>query len=119
VVIRIKNLHASTIIGVNDWERDAKQDVMVNVQLAFDGASAGRSDDLADTVDYKALTQRLLSECEKSRFRLIERLATHLLEVVMATPKVLAARVEVDKPRALRFADSVSVEVSGGDWEAV
>lgn len=107
--IRIKNLRLRTIVGVNDWERDHSQDVIVNVELEFDGSKAVQSDNLEDTVNYKALKKRIIQEVESSKFFLVEKLAHHILEIVMDHPKVQHAQVEVDKPHALRYADSVSV----------
>ena len=109
MLIRIKNLRLRTIIGINDWERRDRQDVVINVEIEFDGARAARSDAISDTVDYKAITKRIISEVESAEFFLLERLASRVLEVVMQDTKVERATVEVDKPHALRFADSVSV----------
>lgn len=112
MIIRIKNLRLRAVIGLNDWERDVHQDLIINIELAFDGEKAGQSDDIADTVDYKAMKQRIRSEVESSHYKLLEALATHILDIVMAEERVLRASVEVDKPHALRFADSVSVTCS-------
>ena len=85
---------------------------MVNVELEFDARRAAKTDRIDHAVDYKALTQRIIDEVEQSRFFLLEKLADHILTIVMGDPKVARATVEVDKPRALRFADSVSVSAS-------
>jgi len=113
LIIRIKNLRLRAIIGLNDWERKVQQDLILNIMLEFDGEEAGRSDDIADTVDYKAMKQRIRSEVEASQYRLLEALASHVLKLVMVDERVQRASVEVDKPHALRFADSVSVTCSG------
>lgn len=110
--IQIKNLQLQTIIGVYDWERSDPQDVIVNVWLQFDAAQSAKTDEIVDTLDYKAVKQRIMEEVEHSSFHLLERLAARILEVAMEDAKVLEAAVEVDKPHALRFADSVSVRCS-------
>ncbi len=112
MTVHIKNLRLRAIIGVNDWERDHPQDVTVNVKMEFDATKAAASDDLNDTIDYQAAKHRIMDEVENSNYFLIERLAAKILDVVMADPKVLRATVEVDKPHALRFAESVSVTCS-------
>jgi len=112
MTIRIKNLRLRTIIGVNDWERTYPQEVILNLEFEFDGTEAAATDDLADTVDYKSLKRRIIEAVEASRFQLVEKLASHVLDLVMAEPRVTAATVEVDKPRALRFAETVSVACS-------
>jgi FolB domain-containing protein len=109
MTIRIKNLRLRTIIGTNDWERRRKQDVVINVELDFDGRAAAKSDRIEDTVDYKALCKRIIDQVERSRFCLLEKLADCVLKTVLGDPKVRRVAVEVDKPDALRSADSVSV----------
>lgn len=107
--IKIKNLRVRTIIGIYEWEREHLQEVVVNVEMEFDGKKATQSDAIEDTVNYKALKKRILAEVEQSNFQLLEKLANHILQIVMEDPKVQKGIVEVDKPHALRFADSVSV----------
>ena len=111
--IRIINLRLRTIIGTHDWEREVQQDVVVNITLDYDASKAITSDDLRKTVDYKALTKQIIRKVEASQFLLLEKLSGNILDIVKAHPAVQEAVVRVDKPQALRFADSVSVEL---DW---
>ena len=94
--IHIKNLRLRTVIGVEDWERQREQDVVVNVWITFDGQAAAESDDLAETINYKAIKRQIMSEVEQAKFFLVEKLAAHILEIIMADPKALAAKVEID-----------------------
>jgi len=110
--ISIENLRLRTIIGLHDWERKEKQDIVINVQLDLDGQTATTRDDIEETLDYKELTKAIITEVEQSNFFLLEKLCDHLLQIAMTDARVMAARVRVDKPFALRFADSVSVERS-------
>ncbi|MBN1780251.1 dihydroneopterin aldolase [bacterium] len=111
--IKIKNLRLRTIVGIYAWERKETQDVIINITIEFDGSGAAQTDNVRNTVDYKALKKRIVSEVESSRFKLLEKLADHVLRIILEDKKVLSARVEVDKPHALRFADSVSVTCTG------
>ncbi len=111
--IRITDLLVRTIIGTNEWERDTRQDVVINIELAFDSSQASKTDDLKETVDYKSLTKRIIKEVEASQFLLLEKLTTFILDLVMQDKKVKEATVRVDKPHALRYAKSVSVELTG------
>lgn len=110
--IRITNLRLRTIIGINEWERDTRQDVVINVTMDFDAGRAAKSDNIRDTVDYKTITKKIIKLVEESQFFLLEAMADRVLAIAMEDPKVLSAAVRVDKPQALRFADSVSVELS-------
>jgi D-erythro-7,8-dihydroneopterin triphosphate epimerase len=112
--IRIKDLRLRTIIGIYDWEREHRQDVVINAELTFDGTAAAASDAIEDTVNYKAITKAMIAHVEGASCQLLERLASELLAIALEDPRVHSAWVEVDKPHALRFADSVSVRVEGG-----
>jgi D-erythro-7,8-dihydroneopterin triphosphate epimerase len=111
-VTKITNLRLSAIIGCNDWERYQKQEVLINVTMEFNAADAVDSDDLADTLDYRKVKKQIMSTVEKSSFNLLEKLTSHILGIVMGQPRVERASVSVDKPRALRYADSVSITLS-------
>jgi FolB domain-containing protein len=112
MIIRIKNLRLRTIIGLNDWERKKEQDILINLKIRVDDETAVASDDLADGVDYKRIKYRIVEEVEKTSFYLIERLAGFILDIVFENDKVTKATVEIDKPHALRFAESVSLELT-------
>ena len=109
MIINIENLRLRTIIGIYDWEKENKQDVIINVSLEFDGSDAGSSDDIEDTVDYKSITKKIINHVEDGKFNLIEKLVTDIGNIVMEDKRVLASTVTVDKPGALRFTDSVSI----------
>ena len=68
--------------------------------------------DFGKAVDYKAITKKIIRFVEKSEFFLLEKLASKVLDIVMEDKKVKKAKVEVDKPGALRYAKSVSVTVT-------
>ncbi len=110
--IHIKNLRLRAIIGLNDWERTNKQEVVINVEIEFDGSQVSQSDNIEDTVNYRSVSKRIIAEVEQTNFQMLEKLAAHVLSLVAADSRVTFARVEVDKPRSLRFADSVSVVTS-------
>jgi len=109
--IRIKDLRLRAIIGCNEWEREKKQDITINVVMDVDNERAAETDDITDCMDYREVTKDIIEAVEGSGFFLLERLAGFILDIVMRRPAVRWASVEVDKPHALRFSRSVSVEV--------
>lgn len=111
--IRITDLTLQAIIGTNDWERRIKQEVVINIALELDATKPAKSDNIKDTVDYKILTKRIIELVEGSQFYLIERLADRILKLALENKRILSASVRVDKPLALRFAKSVSIELTG------
>jgi D-erythro-7,8-dihydroneopterin triphosphate epimerase len=111
--VRITNLRLDVVIGCNEWERHRTQEVVINITLEFDAAEAVADDALAATVDYRAMKKRIIASVKEPSFNLLESLTAHVLGLVMENGKVNRATVTIDKPKALRFADSVSVTLSG------
>ena len=109
--IHIRDLMCRCIVGIYPDERREKQDVIINITLWADYRAACRSDDIADTVDYKAIKKQVIRMVEDSSFQLIERLAEEIAGICLANPRVEKVAVSVDKPGALSFARSVAVEI--------
>jgi FolB domain-containing protein len=107
----IKDLLARGIIGINDWEREQPQDILVNVVVLTDTRRAAQTDDIADCVDYRALAKELRQHAESAKRLTVEALANDLSRICLQQPGVLKAVVRVEKPGAVRFAASVGVEV--------
>jgi D-erythro-7,8-dihydroneopterin triphosphate epimerase len=110
--IRIDNLRLRTLIGVYQWEQDHAQEVIINISFDYDANEAAATDEISKAVDYKAMKLRIMDLVENGSFALLERLAQDILSTVIEEPLIASATVRVDKPGALRFADSVSAEVS-------
>jgi D-erythro-7,8-dihydroneopterin triphosphate epimerase len=109
---RITNLHLDAVIGCNDWERHRTQEIVINLSMEFDPSEAIASDALYATLDYRSVKKKIVASVAVSSFNLLESLAAHILSIVMSEPRVARATVTVDKPKALRFADSVSITLS-------
>jgi len=110
-LIVIKDLLLRGIIGVNDWEREVEQDILVNITLTADLSRAGQTDDLADTVNYRTVAKKIIAHVEGTQRFTLEALAADIAAICLAEPGVRRARVRVEKPGALRFARSVGVEI--------
>lgn len=110
--IRICDLHARCILGINENERREKQDVVINLTIYTDLRKAGKSDHIEDTVDYRVLKKQVLAMVEGSQYFLEEALAEAIAELCLAKRKVRQVDVCVEKPYALRFARTVAVEIT-------
>lgn len=110
--IRIKNLRLRTYIGINDDEIVNMQDVIINVKIHYRADQATDSDAMDDALNYKTITKRIIKLVENNRFSLLEKLTADVLAIAAEHPWVNYAEAEVDKPHALRFADSVSLCLS-------
>ena len=109
--IIIKDLLVRSIIGINPEERVKKQDILINMILFADIRQAAQSDDIADAVNYKAITKRVIEHVEKSSDLLVEKLVSDIARLILTEFHVEKVRVRVEKPGALRFANSVGIEI--------
>ncbi len=109
--IEIKDLLLRGIIGINDWEREKKQDILINITLFTDLSAAASTDDVTQSVNYRALTKKVIEHVEGSSRFTLEALAADIAALCLAEPRMRRAVVRVEKPGALRFARSVGVEI--------
>lgn len=110
--IRVKNLLVRTYIGFNPDELINKQDVVINLEIEAEiPHEALEADEPDDIYDYKTITKKVITYVQDGRFKLLEVLTRNLLDMIMEDKRVSWAKVEVDKPHALRFAESVSFEM--------
>ena len=109
--IVIKDLLLRGIIGINDWEREKKQDILINITLSCDLRAAGESDKIEDAVNYRTLTKKIIEHVEESARYTVEALAADIAKLCLSADGVQRAQVRVEKPGALRFAKSVGVEI--------
>lgn len=110
--IRIKNLRLRTYIGFNDDEIKNKQDVVVNAVIKYDAKRAADTDAVDNALNYKTVTKAIIRLVENNRFLLLEKMTGDILALCADHPWVKWAEVEVDKPHALRFSDSVSLSIA-------
>lgn len=109
--IIVRDLLVRGIIGINDWERETPQDIRINLEIFLDARAAGRSDDLADALNYRTLTKKIIAYVERSNHFLVEALAHEIARLCVHGHGADRVVVRVEKPGALRFAISVGVEV--------
>jgi len=111
--IRVKDLRLRTYIGIKEEEVLNKQDVLINLTILYAAHQAVAENAIERALNYRTITKAIIAHVEGNRFALLERLTQEVLDLVMAHPEVRYAEVEVDKPHALRFAESVSITLAG------
>lgn len=97
--IILSGIRALGAHGVLPEEQSRPQPFEVDVELSVDLATAGRSDALSETVDYDALTGRIVAIIEAGGLSLLEALATRIATVCRADPRVAGVVVTVKKLR--------------------
>ncbi|WOT05196.1 dihydroneopterin triphosphate 2'-epimerase [Shewanella youngdeokensis] len=110
-IIKITNLRLRTFIGFNIEEREKMQDVVINIEIHYPASNAIKEDNVDEALNYKKITKAVIQHVEEGRFLLLEKLVADVLDISSQHPWVQYARVTIDKPHALRFADSVSLSL--------
>lgn len=109
--IFIHALKTEAIIGIFDWERQVKQTVIVDVEMSFDIRKAALSDSIADTLNYKKVSKRLLAFIEASQYHLVETLTEQIAMLILAEFDIAWVRIALSKPGAIRSSRDVGVIV--------
>jgi FolB domain-containing protein len=107
----IRDLIARGIIGVNEWEREKPQEILINIVLFADLNKAGSSDNIQDGVNYRTVAKKVLAHAETAQRQTVEALAADVARLCLDEPGVQQVRVRVEKPRAVRFSRSVGVQI--------
>lgn len=111
--ITISNLRLRTFIGFNDEEREKQQDIVINAEIQHRlDPQVVEYDQVDAALNYKTITKQIIKLVEDGRFLLLEKLTHEVLAICAEDASVTKATVRIDKPHALRFADSVSVTLS-------
>lgn len=113
-IVFISDLDIETVIGIFDWEREIKQTVRLNIEMNADVAKAALTDHIDDTLDYKAVSKRLIGFVEASSFGLVETLAERCAEIILNEFPVQWVRLRLDKPGAVRGSRSVGILIERG-----
>ena len=101
-------------IGVHDFEKRGEQRVLINVDLYVPLAmSTPKDDELDEVLDYDFIRRSIAQRVSHGHIHLQETLADEVLALMLAHPKVRAARVSTEKPDVYPDCDAVGVEVFG------
>lgn len=110
--IFIRNLLVRGIIGINPGERSNRQDIVVNATFWTDTRTAGASDRIEDTVNYRSAAKAMIAHIENNAPNLVERLAADLVRICFASdPRIQVVELTVEKPGAVRFSQSVGLTI--------
>lgn len=107
--IFLRDLKVETVIGIWDWERKIRQVVSIDLELAVDIRQAAATDDIDDTLNYKAVAKRVQQFVGESSFQLVETLAEKIAALILDEFPVPSVQVRVNKPGAIRGARDVGV----------
>lgn len=114
-IVYIRGLRARAVIGVYAWEREIRQTLLLDLEMASDTGRAAASDCIEDALDYAAIADRVLALVEASEFQLIESLAEAVARMVTADFDVPWLRLRLSKPGAVDAAEDVGVIIEWGE----
>ena len=113
-IVFIEDLRIDTVIGIYDWERRVRQTLSFDIEMAFDNTRPAASDDIADTLNYKDVSKRLIAYVGESSFGLVETLAERCAAIIREEFGVAWVRLKLSKPGAVRGAKAVGVRIERG-----
>ncbi len=113
-IIYLKDLRIDTTIGIYEWERRMKQTIILDLEMATDIRQAASSDNIEDTLNYKAVAKRLMSYVGESEFELVETLAEKITEIILNEFNVAWVRLSLNKKGAVRGVRDVGVIIERG-----
>jgi len=111
----IDGLEIETIIGIFDWEREIKQVVRIDLQMAWDNKPAAQSEDINNALNYKAVCDRLIEFIAGSEFLLVETMAENIADILMTEFHVPWLQLKLTKPTAIPQAKGVGVMIERGN----
>ncbi|HJR11592.1 MAG TPA: dihydroneopterin aldolase [Rhodanobacteraceae bacterium] len=113
-IVFIEALEVETVIGIYDWERNIRQKVVLDIEMAFDNRKPAASDKIEDTINYKAVSKRLIAFIEASQFELVETLAERCTAIIRNEFGVPWVRLRLAKPGAVTGSKAVGVVIERG-----
>jgi len=113
-IIYIRELKIDTVIGIYGWERQIKQTVVFDIEMATDISKAAATDSIEHTLNYKAVAKRLIDFVSSSDFQLVETLIEQVAEIILTEFSVPWVRIQLNKRGALRGARDVGIIIERG-----
>ena len=113
-IVYIRDLKIETVIGIYDWEREIKQTISLDLEMAHDIRRAAETDNIEDTLNYKAVAKRMIAFIGESEFLLVETMAEKCASIILTEFSVPWLRMRLSKPGAVRGSQDVGVIIERG-----
>ncbi len=113
-IIFLGGLEIQTIIGIYDWERETKQTIVLDIEMAFDIKKAAETDDIQYALDYKTVSKRIIAFVEESQFFLVEKLIIEIANIIQNEFDVPWVKITLNKKGAIRGASDVGIIIERG-----
>ncbi len=113
-IVFLRQLEVDAVIGIHEWEREFRQPLVLDLELAADVSLAAQTDSITDALDYCAVAERITGFVHCSGFQLVETLAEACAQIILQEFDVPWLKLTVHKPDAIKHAQSVGVTIERG-----
>lgn len=113
-IIFLGGLQIETVIGIYEWERNIKQTIELDIEMAFDIKQAAATDDIAYALDYKTVSDRIISFVETSQFYLVETLIEEVAKILLTEFSIPWVKITLNKKGAVSLARDVGIIIERG-----
>lgn len=110
-IVYIRDLRLDAVIGIYEWEQRIHQQINVNIEMGWDNRKAAKSDDIKDTLNYKAAANLVKELVDKSEVMLVEALAENIATLLLEEMNIPWIRVTLGKPMAVTDSQEVGVSI--------
>jgi len=114
-IIFLGGLEIDTIIGIYDWEREKRQTIILDIEMAFDSQKAAETDDIQYALDYKTVSDRIITFVKDSRFFLVERLVSEIAQIIRTEFDVPWVKITLNKKGAIGSGINVGIIIERGE----
>ncbi|TAL46114.1 MAG: dihydroneopterin aldolase [Methylovulum sp.] len=114
-IIFLGGLEIDTIIGIYDWEREKRQTIILDIEMAFDSQKAAETDDIQYALDYKTVSDRIIAFVKDSRFFLVERLVSEIAQIIRTEFDVPWVKITLNKKGAIGSGINVGIIIERGE----
>ncbi len=111
-IVYVRDLQVAALIGIYDWERQIRQTINIDLEMGWDNRKAAASDDIKDTLNYKAASKMVIELVEASEFQLVETLAERIADLLLEKMHIPWVKVTLGKPKAVSGSREVGVIIT-------
>lgn len=111
MIIKIKNLKLKTILGIHEWEKTFDREIIINAEIHTNFNKSLITDEIVDAIDYDEIVTNIKNLVAKERFKLVEKMAQEIMDLIMSDQRISHCKLEIDKVGAVEFLDSFSVTI--------
>jgi len=117
-IIFLGGLEIDTVIGIYEWERQQRQTIILDIEMAFDIEKAAQTDDIRYALDYKTVSERIIGFVKNSECLLVERLVSEIARLIRSEFAVPWVRVRLNKKGAIGAGIDVGISIERGERPA-